>query len=107
MMARDSEATGGQKMAKKSGGTGGKLVATIATTAAVYAARKIITALWTRTTGKMPPTDPADPTVTVAEALGWAAVAGITVEAARIFATRATARKAAPAVEADAAETAD
>jgi hypothetical protein len=62
--------------------------------------------LWTRTTGKMPPTDPADPEVTIAEALGWAAVAGITVEAARLFATRATAHRAAPASDSEnAAET--
>ena len=93
-------------MTKNSGGAGGKLVAMLATTAAVYAARKVITALWTRTTGKMPPTDPADPEVTIVEALGWAAVAGITVEAARLFATRATAHRAAPASDSDnAAET--
>jgi hypothetical protein len=92
-------------MAKNSGGAGGKLVATLATTAAVFAARKVITALWTRATGKVPPTDPADPEVTVAEVLGWAAVAGITVEAARLFATRATTRRAAPAsASEDAAE---
>ena len=91
-------------MAKKSGGAGGKLVATLATTAAVYAARKVVTALWTRTTGKVPPTDPADPEVTLVEALGWAAVAGITVEAARLLAARATTRRAAPAESADAAE---
>ena len=93
-------------MAKNSGGAGGKLVAMLATTAAVYAARKLITVLWTRTTGKMPPTDPADPEVTITEALGWAAVAGITVEAARLFAARATAHRAAPASDSEnAAET--
>jgi uncharacterized protein DUF4235 len=93
-------------MAKNSGGAGGKLVAMLATTAAVYGARKVITVLWTRTTGKMPPTDPADPEVTIAEALGWAAVAGITVEAARLFATRATAHRVAPASDSEnAAET--
>jgi hypothetical protein len=91
-------------MAKNSGGTGGKLVAALATTAAVYAARKVVTALWTRTTGKVPPTDPADPEVTVVEMLGWAAVAGVTVEAARLFATRATTHRAAPAESADAAK---
>ncbi|MBO0804999.1 MAG: DUF4235 domain-containing protein [Nocardiopsaceae bacterium] len=91
-------------MAKNSGGAGGKLVATLATTAAVYAARKVITALWTRTTGKVPPTDPADPEVTVAEALGWAAVAGVTIEAARLFAARATTRRQSAADATDTAE---
>lgn len=92
-------------MAKKSGGTSGKLVAALATTGAVFVARKVVTALWTRTTGKVPPTDPADPEVTIVEALGWAAVAGITVEAARLFASRATTRKVPAASDAaDAAE---
>lgn len=90
-------------MAKNSGGATGKLVAALATTAAVFVARKVVTTLWTRATGKVPPTDPADPDVTIAEALGWAAVAGITVEAARLFATRATTRRA-PADDPDAAE---
>jgi len=80
-------------MSKKRSDSNGKLVAALATTGAVYVARKLITVVWTRTTGKVPPTDPADPAVTVLQALSWAVVAGITVEAARVFATRATARR--------------
>jgi hypothetical protein len=87
-------------VAKKSGGNSHKIIAAIATTAAVFVARKLVTALWTRFTGKVPPTDPADPQVSVGEALGWAAAAGITVEAARVFAARATTPKA-PSAEAE------
>jgi hypothetical protein len=88
-------------MAKKSGGSGGRLVGALVTTAAVWAARKVVTIAWTRTTGKVPPTDPADPAVTIAEALAWAAVAGVTIEAARLFATRATAHREVPAAAGD------
>jgi Protein of unknown function (DUF4235) len=81
-------------MSKKKGSdSSGKLVAALATTGAVFIARKLVTVIWTRTTGKVPPTDPADPTVSILQALSWAAIAGVTIEAARVFATRATARR--------------
>jgi hypothetical protein len=83
-------------MSKKSGGSSSRLVGTLATTGAVMLARKVVTLAWTRTTGKQPPTDPADPAVSVLQALSWAVIAGITVEAARVFATRVTARHPAP-----------
>jgi hypothetical protein len=83
-------------MSKKRSDSGGKLVAALATTGAVYVARKTITVVWTRATGKQPPTDPSDPSVSVVQALLWAAVAGITVEAARVFAARATVRRPQP-----------
>ncbi len=83
-------------MSKKRSDSNGKLVAALATTSAVFLARKVITIVWTRTTGKQPPTDPADPSVSVLQALSWAVVAGVTIEAARVFATRATARRAQP-----------
>ena len=81
-------------MSKKKDDSGGQLVGALATMGAVYLARKVITIVWTRATGKVPPTDPADPAVSLAEALGWAVIAGITVEAARLFAVRATVRRA-------------
>ncbi len=81
------------------GGTGTRMGAVLATTGAVYLARKLITMAWTRVTGKAPPTDPADPAVSLAEALSWAVVAGITVEAARLFATRATMPRPAPGAD--------
>jgi Protein of unknown function (DUF4235) len=83
-------------MSKKSRESNSRLVGTLATTGAVMLARKIVTLAWTRTTGKKPPTDPADPAVSVLQALSWAVIAGVTVEAARVFATRATARRPAP-----------
>lgn len=95
-------------MSKKSGGsvgrggTGTRMGAVLATAGAVYLARKLITMVWTRVTGKAPPTDPADPTVSLAEALSWAVVAGITIEAARLFATRATMPRPAPGADTEA-----
>jgi hypothetical protein len=83
------------KKAKKSGDQkGGALVGALATTAAVWLVRKVITAAWTRTTGKVPPTDPSDPKVSVIETLGWAVIAGASIEATRLLAARATARRA-------------
>lgn len=87
-------------MGKKDGGSGGsgkrsgaKLAGTLATAGAVFVARKLVTVAWTRVTGKVPPTDPADPAVRLGEAAAWAVVVGITVEMARLFASRATARR--------------
>jgi hypothetical protein len=72
---------------------GGKLVGTLATAGAVFVARKLATVAWTRATGKVPPTDPADPAVRLGEAAAWAVLVGVTVEMARLFAGRATARR--------------
>jgi hypothetical protein len=83
-------------MSKKSRESNSRLFGTLATTGAVMLARKVVTFAWTRTTGKQPPTDPADPAVSVLQALIWAVVAGITVESTRVFATRAMARRPAP-----------
>jgi hypothetical protein len=69
-----------------------RLTTTLATAAAVWAVRKLLAFGWRRATGKTPP-DPADPQVRILEALGWAALAGITVEATRLFTARATARR--------------
>ena len=83
-------------MSKKRSDSSGKMVAALATTGAVFIARKVITTAWTRTTGHQPPTDPADPAVSFLEALSWAVIAGVTIEAARVFVTRATARRPQP-----------
>lgn len=74
----------------------GKLAGAIATAGAVFVARKLATVAWTRATGKVPPTDPADPAVRLGEAAAWAVVVGITVEMTRMFASRATARRLNP-----------
>jgi hypothetical protein len=78
--------------AKKGGSRGRQLTVTIATSVAVFAMRKLLTVGWKRATGKTPP-DPADPQVRIVEALGWAVVAGVTIEATKLFAARATARR--------------
>lgn len=81
------------KLLSKKGEGNQKLVGTLATTGAVYLVRKLITFGWTRVTGKTPP-DPADPKVSLLEALGWAVIAGASIEATRLIAARAASRPA-------------
>jgi Protein of unknown function (DUF4235) len=64
------------------------------TVSAVFVARKLLMFAWTRATGKKPPTNPEDPQVALAEALGWSVLVGITVSAVRVLAIRAVSRKA-------------
>jgi hypothetical protein len=72
---------------------GTKVVSAVAAMAAAFIARKVITFVWTKAMGKAPPTHPEDPRVALTEALGWSVLTGITVEAARLLATRAAARR--------------
>jgi hypothetical protein len=72
---------------------GTKVMSAAAAMAAAFIARKLITYAWTKATGKEPPTHPEDPQVALAEALGWSVLTGISVEAARLLATRAAARR--------------
>jgi len=81
-----------KQVSKKSGDTSKKLVTTLATAVAVWAARKLLALAWRRATGKTPP-DPADPQVRIVEAISWAALVGVTVEATRLAAARATGRR--------------
>jgi hypothetical protein len=60
----------------------------IAAFAAAWATRKLIALVWTRATGKEPPVHPEDLDVDLKEALGWAVVTGVAMEAARLVATR-------------------
>jgi Protein of unknown function (DUF4235) len=83
-------------MGKKSGGSGGRLLVTAASAGAVFVVRKVLAAAWTRVTGKVPPTDLTDPKVTLAEALGWAVLVGVTAETARFAVARAAARRTLP-----------
>jgi Protein of unknown function (DUF4235) len=66
-----------------------KAVGAFAAFAGAYGARKLVTYGWRRITGKEPPTDPQDPRVGVGEALIWAVVLGVAMEAARLLAGRA------------------
>jgi len=72
---------------------GTKIVSAVAAMAAAFIARKLITIAWTKAVGKEPPTHPEDPQVALAEALGWSVLTGVGVEAARLLATRAAARR--------------
>jgi hypothetical protein len=70
-----------------------KVAGMAAAFAAAFVARKIITFAWTKITGKEPPVSPEDPEVGIREALGWAVVTGVGLEAARLLATRAAAKQ--------------
>jgi Protein of unknown function (DUF4235) len=85
-----------KKKKKKSGASSGGLAVTLAATGAALVVRKALAAGWTRVRGKEPPIDLTDPKVTLAEALGWAALVGVTVEMARFFIIRAVAKRALP-----------
>ena len=66
-----------------------RTVGAFAAFAGAYGARKLVTYGWKRVTGKEPPTDPQDPRVGVGEALIWAVLLGVAMEAARLLAGRA------------------
>jgi hypothetical protein len=70
-----------------------KVAGMAAAFAAAFVARKVITFFWTRITGKAPPVSPEDPDVGIKEALGWAVVTGVGLEAARLLATRAATKQ--------------
>jgi Protein of unknown function (DUF4235) len=80
-------------MADRKADIGTKVVSAVAAMAAAFVARKVITLAWTKATGKEPPTHPEDPQVRLGEALSWSMLTGVTVEAARLLATRAAARR--------------
>ena len=69
-----------------------KIVAVVAAFAAAFIARKALTIGWTKLTGKEPPSE-QDPDVGWAEALGWAVVIGVGIQAARMLATRAVTKR--------------
>jgi hypothetical protein len=76
-------------MAAKRADGSSRLAGMVAAFIAASIVRKAITVGWKRVTGKEPPTDPQDPDVALKEALGWAVVMGVGMEAARLLATRA------------------
>ena len=61
---------------KGDGGTSAKLVTTVATVGGVFVLRKVLATVWTKITGKEPPTDLAKPEVTLPEVLLWAVATG-------------------------------
>jgi len=75
--------------------------------AASFVARKAITVVWTKVTGKKPPVNPEDPGVAFVEALTWSVLTGVTVATLRLLATRAVARRALTSADREAADAAD
>ena len=80
-------------MSDNSDSAGTRAMAALAAVAAAWVARKVITFGWTKVTGKEPTGNPEDPHVGVAEALSWAVILGVSIESARLLATRAATRK--------------
>jgi hypothetical protein len=91
-------------MGKKKGGDSGsgtRMVTTVAIAGGVFVLRKVLATVWTRITGRVPPTDLTDPKVTLPEALIWAVATGVIIEAARFGIIRSTMKRAAEDVEAE------
>ena len=87
-------------MPKKGEGANAQVVTTAAVAGGVFLLRKALAKAWTRVTGRVPPTDLADPSVTLPETLLWAVATGIVVETARFAIIRSLARRS-PAKEAE------
>lgn len=58
------------------------------TIVAGIAARKAMTTSWKVATGKEPPSNPADPDVSIGEALAWATLSGVAIGVLRMLASR-------------------
>ena len=84
-MSEQDESGGGDSGASK-------VVAIAAAFAAAWITRKALTFGWTKVTGHEPPSE-QDPDVGWAEALGWAVVIGVGIQAARMVATRTVSRR--------------
>jgi hypothetical protein len=84
---------------KQRGSAASRAVGALAAAGAAFAARKLLILGWKTVTGKAPPEHPEDPEVALGEALIWGITLGAAVGAARLLATRATARRSAGAGE--------
>ena len=84
-MSESDESGGGDSGASK-------IAAVAAGFAAAWITRKALTFGWTKVTGHEPPSE-QDPDAGWAEALGWAVVIGVGIQAARMLATRAVTKK--------------
>ena len=87
------------KKSEGSGGSSGRLVTTVATAGGLMVLRKVLAAVWTKITGRNPPTDLTDPKVTLPEALAWGVATALVLETVRFGIVRATMRKPAPESE--------
>jgi Protein of unknown function (DUF4235) len=84
-----------------------RIVYMLTATSTAFLARKLLMMAWTKATGKKPPTNPEDPQETLAEALGWSVLVGITVAVVRVLAIRAVSRKAISSTDREPATAAD
>lgn len=65
-----------------------KVLGTLSAVTAGVAARKLLVAGFTKTTGKNPPANPEAPDTSWREAVGWAVLSGAAMGLARMLATR-------------------
>ena len=84
-----------------------RLMYAVTAMSAAFAARKLLIFGWTKATGKQPPTNPEDPAETLAEALGWSVLVGITVAVVRVLAIRAVSRRSIDSANRELADAAD
>ncbi|RYB91862.1 DUF4235 domain-containing protein [Nocardioides oleivorans] len=79
-------------MAKKSSAeSNSKMYSVLSLVAALGAAtvvKKALNTSWRAATGKNPPANPADPDVSIGEAVMWATLSGTLIGVARMLATR-------------------
>ena len=85
MSEKDESGSGSDSDSGDSGAS--KIAAIAAAFAAAWITRKALTFGWTKITGKEPPSE-KDTDAGWAEALGWAVVIGVGIQAARMVATR-------------------
>jgi hypothetical protein len=79
-------------MAGKRAGGGSRILTAVVGFAASFVARKLIQFAWKKITGREPP-EPEDPQVALGEAVTWAVLTAVSVQLARMLATRATSRR--------------
>ncbi len=77
----------------KGGDYSSKAINALVATAAAFIARKAISFVWTKATGRQPPETAEDPQVAIGEAVAWALVVGAGVGVARVLAVRLAASR--------------
>ena len=88
-MPRDRQSRGFQLFDGLTNLTVDGITAGLAALGATYIARKALAFVWTKATGKEPPTNPEDPQVALPEALTWSMLVGLVLGSARVLAIRA------------------
>ena len=82
----------GSPMSDKRASGGSRVMVGVVGFAAAFVARKVIQFAWKKITGHEPP-EPEDPEVALGEAVVWALVTSVSVQLARMLATRALSRR--------------